>query len=333
MSFSIRAAFLSFACILRCTHASAKSPHAAIADQIKQLQHRAEAADAKDALPRLAIAAKSIEAGYAFAALYDAMQPWTDVVATEYVGSPKAKTLAEFEREWDRQGVLFQQLEKRFARANLGSLPAAVRALAQSAELQARTYYQAAKPFARETGVDSGLSYIGVSSGFMDFAIFCSHLDFPKQRSAGRDVAPEIARLDREILDAYNQQGAEQSQARFNVANSTLKLAGELNQGKRFDGALKSYLDASIYLPATPIAASYAKEKEEFRTRLTAIAGDNSMGRMYWELAQTETASRAARIYDRVLPRYFAYTTAPHADAVSSGAPLVTVTLVRWPYT
>jgi hypothetical protein len=323
---------LSLVCILACNHASAKTPQAAIADQIKQLQRRAETVEAKDALPKFAIAAKSIEAGYAYAALYDAKQPWADVVANEYLSTPKAKTFAEFEQEWDRQGILFQQLEKQFARAKLGSLPAAVRSLAQAAELQARTYYHAAKPFARDTDVDSGLSYIGVSSGLMDFALFCARLDFPRQRSTVGDVSPEIAQLDREILEAYDH-SAEQTQARFNVANSLIKLAGELNQEKRFDGALKSYLDASIYLPAAPVAASYAKEKEEFRTRLAGLAGDNSIGRMYWELAQAETPSRAASIYERALPRYLAYSTAPHAATVSSTAPVVTVTLVRWPYT
>jgi hypothetical protein len=83
----------------------------------------------------------------------------------------------------------------------------------------------------------------------------------------------------------------------------------------------------------------------------------HGIGRIFWEAAQADLAasssthafpSTAAAVVTGVLPRYFAAIAAPAPQAASSppasdpatssaapesGAPVVTVTLIRWPYT
>jgi hypothetical protein len=73
---------------------------------------------------------------------------------------------------------------------------------------------------------------------------------------------------------------------------------------------------------------------------LSAKGIDHSIGRLFLESAEAEAASVApnspspvaAVIVSDVIPRYFA-ALEPRRAEPPKPAPLVTVTLVRWPYT
>jgi hypothetical protein len=90
------------------------------------------------------------------------------------------------------------------------------------------------------------------------------------------------------------------------------------------------------------------KQGQEFKARFNKERQDQSIGQMYWEIAENnlavaasdKSAERAARraavILERVLPRFFQYAESGAGAPVAATAPAnakVKVTLVRWPYT
>ena len=151
---------------------------------------------------------------------------WSSSTASTYVAARKDlqdAAMADFDaRDYGRYCSL-QAHEKRFAKARLDQLPAAVRALAESAELQSRAYYQAGLLYGREAGIRAGLYYVGLASGYLDYAEFCASLHTPKPaRFAARDMQLEIAGLEKELLASYDDPAAVRNQPQCRrLRNST----------------------------------------------------------------------------------------------------------------
>ncbi len=274
----------------------------------------------------------ALRAGHVHYGLYRVQQVNGDVGGYAYMRRQRAVAeggAAAFERDWRRLGRELSAKERRLAPVGRSRAAAAVKALAESSLTQVRPQYEAGKLYGYNTTFEYGLFYFGGAAAHLDFALFCQSLGLDAQGRALplRPLDAELKRLEEEILNAYRRPGASAQQARYNAANSTLKVATELNAERRYAGALLKYLDAARILAqidasaAEPPAAAALREKGELmRARLASTAADHSVGMIYWEMARfaveraeagkpdTDELRRAAVALDAVLPRYFAYT-------------------------
>jgi hypothetical protein len=337
-----------------------------IAAQIERLEHLLKAAPASEQtayeLQRLQRSRRALEAGYLYASLYDLQPVMVEVATREYTESKRELDKAgfdAFDREWQSVGLQLSQQDATLTEARVDALPAAVSALVQSAQEQSRSLYQAARLYGRETTTPYGLHYIGQAKGFLDFAVWSAGLPFPRSASAqqpARAPEKEIAELERELLQAYERPDATKQQGQFNEVSAQLNFAGDLNRKGKPLAALQTYLEASMMLGLMDVPSVNApdvnklqKQGQELKARFNKGRQDQSIGQMYWEIAENNlavpaadrsserAARRAAAILERVLPRFFQYAEsddgAPVAAAAAPAGAKVKVTLVRWPYT
>ncbi len=302
--------------------------------------------------PVLAAAAEGLRAGRRSFALARLAAVSGYLSASRYLSEiPPAKLNdpAAFESEWARTGLaLRDDLGGLSPGALSGVQPAAVRAVGEAALPQVKAYYEASLDFGRNTMARSGLFYIGTALGQRDFVRFCRSLSTASGRRAPglRSIAGELDRLEGEILEAYRPPASIDRHGEFISASATLNEARQLDAAGLRYGALLRYLQAALGLaplrPSGPplAAAALAARLAEFDRRLTSGDVDHTIGRIFLEAAQSETAGAptgvgsgtAAAVVGDVLPRYFA-ALEPARREPPKPEPRVTVTLVRWPYT
>lgn len=284
-------------------------------------------AEAKQRADELRDVREEVAAGRLHLALYRLQTPWLLTAGQTYLASKAdVKSTEAFEAEWKRLGGELGAKERRLASAAEGETPLAARALAEASSGQARPYYQSGRLYGLNTTVGDGLYYLGLAPAQLDFALFCHGLRLREGGRAPRlrPLRAELSRLEAETLAAYRRAEAaaapsNQQQPRFNLLNSTLKLAGELDAAGLHAGALLKYLEAQLYLGlvAAPQTAADAgpglKDKSDaLGKRLRGGGTDHSLGLIFWESAQealagseAEAHRRAAVIFERVLPAYF----------------------------
>ncbi|HEV3469070.1 MAG TPA: hypothetical protein VG148_07095 [Pyrinomonadaceae bacterium] len=261
-------------------------------------------------------------------ALYRLQQPWAMTAARAYLASKsEVKGVEAFEAEWKRLGGEMDERERRLASVPAADSELFVRALAEAAIQQARPYYQSGRLYGLNTTPADGLFYAGLAPAQLDFALFSHGLGLGPRGAAPRlrSLEPELTRLEAETLEAYRRAEAAAGQANqqqplFNGVNSTLKLAGELNRAGRHAGALHKYLDALLTLgrataapPAEGELPRLRARAADYEKRLRTAQADHSLGLLYLESAQAalagrpdaESLTRAAVIFERVLPAYF----------------------------
>jgi hypothetical protein len=278
---------------------------------------------------------RALGVGHLFYGLYKLQAAWAEVQTREYLNAKSAigKEGAEaFESEWKRLGPVLDEKEKQLAGNNWRSSPAAVRALAESAQTQVRPYYQSGRLYGLNTTIDDGLYYLGLSPALLDYALFCQSLKFGQAPQAAFKLAPlsdALAGLESETLRSFRRAEADgqyqqndTQRLRYIRANVTLKMASELNREKRTAGAFHKYLEATLYLgladnPTPGDITRLKSQSEAFATRLKDSKVDHSIGRLYWEMAQAalrraeeappggEELKRATVILEKVLPAYF----------------------------
>jgi hypothetical protein len=258
------------------------------------------------------------------------------------------KQEAEFEKEWARMGVeLKADLAPPEATALAGVRPAAVRAVGEAALPKVRVLYEAALEYGRNTMPDAGLYYVGAALAQKQFAAFCRALSTPTAQAEPslRSLEGELDTLQGELLAAYRPPASIDRHREFIVASAAIKEARELEAAGLRYGALYRYLEAVLRVEqarapaASPDAEALASRLREWNLRLSKGPVDQSLGRLYLEIAQAnlDTSSGgelavSSAIAEDVLPRYVA-TLEPAAPRPSVPKPEVTVTLVRWPYT
>lgn len=344
-----------------------QQPEQQIAAQADRLERMLKAVPASEQvtydLQRLERVRSALKAGHLYASLYYLRTVMAHAVAEQYLQSKKELEKAgfdAFEKEWQLLGPQLSLEDKALTQSRLNALPAAVRALVQTAQEQSRSYYQAGRLYARETTVPYGLHYIGEAKGLLAFATWGAGLRFPQSPSwKGLPPGKEINELEKEILKAYRRPGATKQQELFNEISAQLNFAQTLTREGKSVAALQTYLEASrLFTLLDPPAAQstdfgkFQAQAREVKARLDAAQPDQSVGRMYWEIAQLKLSAAADQklaeadarqvsiILDRVLPRYFQYLengsgaagASPVAAARTARAK-VRVTLVRWPYT
>jgi hypothetical protein len=285
--------------------------------------------------------------------------------SAEYVASvsPEARQSdAAFETAWTEAGRdLAKGLRAPSSAAFEGVAPAAVRAVGEASLAQVRVFYDASLEYGRNTSPDSGYFYLGLAKAQSDFAELCRSLSKPSGQKAPsvRPLAAELDALEGELLAAYRPPASIDKHSDFIAASAALKEARELDAAGLAYGATLRYLQAA--LRAAPLAGKAppmtteeaAKRIAEVESRLADREGgvDQSLGRIFLEAAQADLASAAASneppaqasaIVTSVLPRYFAALGPAKAAASkpaaagaerSANQSVVTVTLVRWPYT
>ncbi|MGB7622397.1 MAG: hypothetical protein WBN92_08620 [Terriglobia bacterium] len=353
--------FLSLGLLLLAHGSYGQEPRAQISLQIGRLEHAINSAPASDQsaddTASLQQARKGLDAGYVYASLYGLEPPMLHVATLQYTLSKNAlesKGLDAFEEEWQRVGTQLNKEEQNLTGTRLSSLPSAVRALVEAAQVQSRTYYQAARLYGRETTTEYGLQYLGLSKGYLDFAVWCAQLHFPASPSwEAHSPGDDIAALEKDVIRSYSQPQALKQNEQFIGISSRLNFARELDKQGRWEAALQVYLNASLAfgLIDAPSAEDsklsiLQEESKGLRNRLAAVHLDQSLGQMYWEVAQLDlegpadkkidnaNAHHAGVILKEVLPRYLRYL--EHSAVTAAATPVaakVTVTLVRWPYT
>jgi len=237
------------------------------------------------------------------------------------------KGMEAFEQEWSQLGSLLTDKEHKVD-LTIAKRPAALAiALAQVSQVQTRPYYQSGRLFALNSSLSEGLYYLGRAPSNLDFAIFSRGLNFPQSKTpvTFRSSEPELTKLETAILKTYKSADVSSQQANFNRLNSNLKIAGELNRAKMFEGALLKYLETRLFFGLL-ITAAENEDVEHLRERsketgsqLIADKTDQSIAALFWEMAErslnptskTEPTAaqvkRAAVILNIVLPSYSDY--------------------------
>jgi len=260
---------------------------------------------------RLDRASLAVRAGRTTLALYELQAPFEMAAAWTYAkGQSGVTTMPAFDREWKRVGP------PKIAEQAPGGRPAIINGLADSAEARAAATYRASRPYAEDAGIQSGLYYLGESRSVLQFAEFCRGLSLtpPPQVLQLRSIEPELAVLEREVVERYDRADAD-GRRPFIQINVALKLAHDLDARQRYAAALVQYLLARrslsvITLGEPPEAQTLKQRVADARTALPA--GDHSiavffldMADAYVENGQGPGARGAAAILDAVMPAYF----------------------------
>ncbi len=304
----------------------------------------------KNGVPALERARQALRDGRRLLALQRLGSARMQIEAVEYLEKRPAgqrRDVTLFEAEWKRVGRsieadLAPPAPDRFASVR----SAAIRAIAESTFGQVRPHYEASLDYGRSTTPDSGLIYLGTALSQREFAAFCRTL--PPERAGQaprmRSLAPELDRFEARLLAAYRPPASIDRHTDFIISSASLKDARELDAAGLRYGALLRYLQAAqrfgtLGPPETDLAALKTR-LAEIQSALAASASDESVGRLFVEAAQADlstegsTGVAASAIVRDVLPLYTAALQPPPPVAARlSPEAVVTVTLVRWPYT
>jgi hypothetical protein len=302
--------------------------------QTAAAQITAENAHLKQALPTLGLSATdtaayaqqlklidtATQSGNLFQGMYYLQRARVELMTFEYVQSKadvEKQGTAAFENEWRRVGQELAMKERLLATKTNLSLPAAVKAMVESSLTQVQPYYQSSRLYGRNTTIGDGLYYLGVAPANLDFALFCQQLKFEKPKSAPKlgSIETEISALEAAAVKAFQDPDNTEKQRAFIQISSTLKMARELNEEKRFAGALKTYLDALLDFglvrasaPDAERSAELKKEAAKFRTLFSSSPTDQTIGLIYIEMALAADGDlglqRAAVIVEKLLPSY-----------------------------
>jgi hypothetical protein len=301
----------------------------------------------------LDLAEQALKAGRRWMALERLAAARANLVAAQYVGARPAETrkgVPAFEAEWTRMsGVLGAGLKPPAPLSFATIQPAAARALTEAAGFQIKLHYDASIIYGRATDADSGLFYLGSAQANQDFVAFAKTLSAGKgaPQPPVRRLTQETDALEAALLALYRPPVSIDRHSEFIAASSALKEAKELDAAGLRYGALQRYLLAVLrvaLLQSTPAqdAAAVRSRLAAIEPRLSASGADHTIAQIFFERALTEldrsdpaptSISIAAVIADDVLPKYFAALEPAPPVPAASGAPRVTVTLVRWPFT
>ena len=270
---------------------------------------------------RMATAIETLSsAAPGIAALARAGAGWDDT------GKGPGKRIDALAKEWKEAGRALDAGRKGFPAMMPAGQTAFTRALAEQAIGQIDEHYAVAVDYGRFSGVSSGAYYLGRAEGQLAVALFLSRLTSDSTRRVVPipGLAGPVARVENDIVDAYARPGSTAQHTNFIVANSSLKLAKELDlHGLRL-GSLATLLRSLLYLslatlpvPAADQDLALAAMAEEIEKRFAASKRDDSIGEALLEKARIamdksraggEGADRerlrAAALVSVVIPRY-----------------------------
>jgi len=257
-------------------------------------------------------------------ALASAGSGWDDT------GKGAGKHLDALAKEWEEAGRRLKADRPKFPTNPPKGESAFVRALAEQSMGQIDEHYAVAQDYGRESGVSAGAYYLGRAEGQLAWALTLSRLPGDSEKPALRltSLKAPLATLEDDIVEAYAKPGSTAQHTNFILANSSLKLAKELEQHELRFGALltllRSLFALSLATLPTPTAdqdAGLAEAATEFEKRFSASKRDESIGAAHVEKARISLEKaraggepgererlRAAALLRVVVPRYLEIT-------------------------
>ncbi len=261
--------------------------------------------------------------------------------------------LPAFEAEWEKSSKKLTSLDPAAPQRTWKSSPAAVRALAESAQGKTMPLLEGGRGFAVSTQPSDGLFYIGQAEGNAEFARFCAALHFAGTKGSPqlRSLLPELQALQEKTDFAYHPPQSVDLHPRFIQLNSAIKLAKDLDALRFYAGALMEYLEAVRHygmLSTAPVDPSRQMALKQSlaaeRKKLLNSRRDESIAQLFLERAESQTAHAdgsvasadewrsATVILEQVVPAYEA-ARKPAAPVQQVSGKTIEITLVRWPYT
>lgn len=262
-----------------------------------------------------------------------------------------AKTLPEFQVRWEQAKLKLTGDDAQSRARDWSGVPAAIRAISEAAQGQTLIVLNASKAYAEVTDPSAGFYYLGEARGDADFAAFVHGIRMPKISASRqlRSISPELDLLQKQTDQLFQPPLSIQKHKQFIRLNSTIKLAKDLDRESLHYGALYEYLFAVQQLALIDTKQESSSDLKNAvaraRTKITSSKKDDSIAELFLQKADAfldpttdslgsadQKAENAAVILDRVLPAYFAVAEGP-APKLERQTSIVTVTLVRWPYT
>jgi hypothetical protein len=302
----------------------ARAPNAAaILAEVGQSKTQLEAlklsaGEAENVASLLNRSERAAQAGYTFLGLHLLQYAKPLLTAYTYVKAQTAKgkmALPAFEQEWRRLGPELSAQQRQFRL--MPKLPVAVQAIWERALTQVQPNYQASLLYGQEAGIENGLFYMGLAQGQLEFLTFCRTLKFAAPAASPLPPpAAELAATEADVLAAYQKLDSPEQHTAFIRVNSALKVAQDLAQEQRSKGVWLQVLEARRSLTAILVtttenraATDLRAHSETVRAQLAKANTDQSLGWLYWQLAETALATNdlksANAILHHVLPRYF----------------------------
>jgi len=261
--------------------------------------------------------------------------------------------LPTYDAEWRKASLTLNEREQEERGRDWSNMPAAVRALSETALARAVPLMDGGRGFATATEPKDGLFYLGQAQGEVEFARFCASLHFARKANAlqRRSLLPELHNLQEKTNAAFVPPRSIELHPRFIQLNSTLKLAQELDAARLYSGALYQFLEAVRNYGMLTAVPPDGKGKSSLKIaigsmqkKLEASERDDSIAQLFVERAGSQVEHAAGKaptadewrsaqvIIDQVLPAYFA-TLQPASPQQRESGKTVDITLVRWPYT
>jgi hypothetical protein len=245
-------------------------------------------------------------------------------------GKGSGKGIDALAKEWEDVGRVIRLDRAKFPAKKPAGQSAFIRAQAEQSLGQIDEHYAVAVDYGRFSGVTSGAYYLGRAEGHLALALFLSRLTPTSSKGAAAvtSFAAPIARVENDIVTAYARPGSTAQHTNFILANSSLKLAKELDQRGSPGGALVTMLRSLFALslatmpPAGPeMEKPLVAKADEFEKRLAASDRDESIGLAFVEKARIALERshaggeaggrerlRAAALMEAVVPRYIEVT-------------------------
>lgn len=299
--------------------------------------------------------AKDLDAGRTLVALRGLAFFRTNLLAYAYLAAHldiAKDDMKAFDAQRQRMDGELRRAEEKYRAGQWGNQPAAVRAAAEASWGTARPLYDASRDYAAATATKYGLFYLGQAQAAVDFALFCRELHF--ESSAGqfavRSFAYDTDALNGKVEAAYQPPLSIERHPDFIAINAWIKRATEMDQGRLYYGALFAYLegvrsfaDMQTAIPAKDELPGLGETHTSLVKRFDEAGRDHSIAQMYLDLAAREleraqageeSSGRIARVLvEQVVPAYAAAVARTSVPPATPSQKVVTVTLVRWPFT
>jgi thiol-disulfide isomerase/thioredoxin len=270
--------------------------------------------------------------------------------------------MAGFDAAWHRIGADIEAADKRSRERRWGDAPLALRAMAEAAQGTTMELLAASRAYAGATQPAEAYIYLGQAGAAAEFSELCySFRDAappapPADHGAAaidaplalHSVRPELRRLQEQTDTSYKPPRPQQLHGAFITLNATLKAADDLDDAGMYAGALYRYLNAVQDFGTLDPPSPGGGERGQMPAKIAALRGrlaanhqDGSLPELFLEHAEALMAeapsskdwAQVALLVDRVVPAWFAVIAAPAPPPMQMAANVITVTLVRWPYT